>query len=100
MPITPIPCQVYSKKEKEIIVFTKLRPFEDWGKYEFDVRIEDPSTHRIPQSSRPPVEGNSNNFAHFPDDTFIVGPKVKSCPTCTFDNDDYLNFCECCGNQL
>jgi len=28
------------------------------------------------------------------------GGGKKSCPTCTFDNDPMLSYCEICGSQL
>lgn len=43
VPSTPIPCQIMSKREREIVIFTKQRPFEEsWGDYEFDLRIDLP----------------------------------------------------------
>jgi hypothetical protein len=41
MPITTIPIQVHSNRDKEVIAFTKLRAFEDWGKYSFIATVED-----------------------------------------------------------
>jgi hypothetical protein len=29
-------------REKDVIVFTKLRPFEDWGKFDYNVRVIHP----------------------------------------------------------
>ena len=77
------------------MVFTKFRPFEEWGKFDWDIKIgeEEKEEEYIPDVVP--------DLIAIPDKTDdVVDGNLKKCGFCTLDNDINLTYCEACGNSL
>jgi len=88
---------IMSNKERDCLILTKLNPFEEWGllRWEFNIggKVADIQPIIIPAPIVPTVE------VPLPKEE-PMNPNVKTCPTCTFDNDKNLFYCEICGAAL
>ena len=94
-----------SGKDKDAIILTKLRPFEDWGKFDFDVYVENPKQNMvvagpvIAGGAIPVgvVGGNNVNFDTGDYANQDMAADEISCSTCTYLNPSMLSTCEMCG---
>lgn len=81
-----------SASSRDCITFIKRRPFDDWGKFQFFVRVGDNQPKPAPE----PVIVIPD-----PDIPMIEDfPAKNSCGQCTFDNELTATVCEICGNNL
>ena len=77
------------------MVFTKFRPFEEWGNFDWDVKIgeEEKEEEHIPDVVP--------DLIAIPDKTDdVVDGNFKRCSNCTYDNDLNLSYCEMCTTLL
>ncbi|CDW78148.1 ubiquitin carboxyl-terminal hydrolase family protein [Stylonychia lemnae] len=123
IPASPIPALLMGSKERDIAVFTKLRPFEDWGNYQYYIQVVQPknsdgganAVNHARVGIAPIIQTNSNVSGPIMIDSNVgVGydeimdaemggtgaADYKECPTCTFHNLTLLSFCEVCGSSL
>ncbi len=106
MPVTSIPVQVHSNRDKEVVAFTKLRAFEDWGRYSFTATVENPNAKHMNRNVAAPVASNMSNMSTVNNtntasnyDQMDVSPATnmqqtpdlnqKECPACTYYNMQY-----------
>lgn len=47
IPRTCVPSLVMGGKERDILVLTKLRPFDSWGTYEYKVYVQQPKSREM-----------------------------------------------------
>jgi hypothetical protein len=95
-----------------MIVFTKLRPLDTWGNFDFKVDINKgspiisaPSQYAQPMGQDAAAGGQAYgyqqpDFNHNPDIVMIPADDFKACPGCTFHNPNHLFNCEMCGSNL
>jgi hypothetical protein len=115
MPISVIPCEVYSHSNTPIIHLTKLDPFvADWGQFEWSFKIIDASNSYPVYPSLGSVSGNVNSTYNDAQADYNMadagtgaevgqvdgGSDEKSCPACTFLNPMSAFSCEVCGSNF
>ena len=77
------------------MVFTKFRPFEEWGIFDWDVKIGEDEKE---EENIPDVVPDLIAIPDKTDD--VVDGNFKKCGFCTLDNDINLTYCEACSNAL
>lgn len=87
-------------REQDIISFTKLRPFDDWGTFDFSIEINKDKNFGVPQLQ--PISQDVVDGRHSPleDVDMIPQDDFKECGGCTYHNPTYLTICEICGTNL
>lgn len=59
IPKSSIPCQIIQGRDKDIAIFTKLRPFdEEWGNYEFHLTFDEPVGNEVAIPGVAPLVGD------------------------------------------
>lgn len=111
LPLSEVPCEVFSNSSKYVIHLTKLDPFiDDWGEFEWSFRVLQKQPVNPYASSNwqnnnvgPTAESGDNYDFEDQPDAYTAGGAAsgeKACPACTFLNPAYSLQCEVCQTNI
>jgi hypothetical protein len=99
IPCSKLPFQIMAGRERDCVVLTKMRPFDDWGQFKWEIIVGDRESAEVEPAQNPLDEIVPAN----PPDVEMVEelpPDFQECGSCTFHNDLTATVCEMCGANL
>jgi hypothetical protein len=116
LPNSEVPFQIFSGCQRDCVVLTKLRPFEDWSKFKWQVYV--PGDKK--EAGLNPILGEQSQVPGAQQAAEMIPELIRAggadgiedqhmieqdfnyigCPVCTFHNSLEASSCEMCGGKL
>lgn len=100
LPVSDVPFQVMPNRDRDCLVFTKLRPFEDWGNFNWTARVGSYGDHQDVQVQMPFIPEQIQPKEVVDEPMIEEVMTHLECGTCTFHNDLAAQRCEMCDTPL